>query len=441
MGTDGLTTLVAWLLTYAIHSTLLLGAAWALTSLPGLRAPRLAQTLWRTALFGGLLTASVHVFLGAPLWHTAIVERSAPAVPASLAVAPLEAVVPVTPPASVPRPFEPVTRPPPPVPAAPSPASDGGPGWSWLLLLWPAGIVVGLTRARHLEKRLVETLAGRADVVSGELDCLLRQLEREAGLVRRVRLTVSETISSPVAIGTWRPEVCLPQRALDTLAARHLEAMVAHEVAHLARADPAWLRSYRAITALLFFQPLNHLAVARLRNASEMLCDAWAARREGGRLALAECLTTVAEWILERAAPVTAPTMARRSSLLGRRVRHLLGRRAVRESPRRLGVVTAMLPVVLVLALAPGVRGTFEPAFANPEPRSPPIEAASPLAALDGEFDALAAEIDNVLDLLAETGRTRLAARLEARRRALEAGRLRLDREVKTRNELDKLNR
>ena len=55
--------LFAWLLTYALHSTLLLGIAWALTR-------RLVQShgardlIWKTALIGGLVSSSVQMIAG-----------------------------------------------------------------------------------------------------------------------------------------------------------------------------------------------------------------------------------------------------------------------------------------------------------------------------------------------------------------------------------------
>jgi hypothetical protein len=53
---------VAWLLTYAIHSTLLSGLAWLITRY--VRSHRLKDLLWKTALVGGILTATLQVFWG-----------------------------------------------------------------------------------------------------------------------------------------------------------------------------------------------------------------------------------------------------------------------------------------------------------------------------------------------------------------------------------------
>ena len=53
----------AWLLTYALHSTLLLGLAWALGRWV-VRAHAAREVLWKAALLGGLLTATVQVAAG-----------------------------------------------------------------------------------------------------------------------------------------------------------------------------------------------------------------------------------------------------------------------------------------------------------------------------------------------------------------------------------------
>ena len=49
--------LPAWLLTYAVHSTLLIGAVWLLVRRGVLTSHHLQDTFWKAALVGGLLTA------------------------------------------------------------------------------------------------------------------------------------------------------------------------------------------------------------------------------------------------------------------------------------------------------------------------------------------------------------------------------------------------
>ena len=55
-------TALAWLLTYAIHSTVLLALAWL-----AVRArrwtPAATELLWKSAMLGGILTATVQLQL------------------------------------------------------------------------------------------------------------------------------------------------------------------------------------------------------------------------------------------------------------------------------------------------------------------------------------------------------------------------------------------
>ncbi len=89
----------------------------------------------------------------------------------------------------------------------------------------------------------------------------------------------------------------LPQRAAHDLPEAELRTLLAHELAHLVRGDSTWLLISRLVCSCLAFQPLNHLARREWQRAAEYLCDGWAVSRTTGTpLALARCLTEVAGW-------------------------------------------------------------------------------------------------------------------------------------------------
>jgi len=188
------------------------------------------------------------------------------------------------------------------------------------------------------------TLAGNA----------LRYLRSEGHVQRDVRLTVSEDLSSPVALGAG--EICLPARALSELDPIRMESILAHELAHLVRRDPMWLTIARVIEAVFFFQPLNGLARRRMQEAAEFASDAWASARVARPLDLAHCLARVAEWTI--AAPrLPVPAMAeRRGRVLVRRVERLTTGRVVHEvAPGRAARLGAAVALVGLVLLAPRV--------------------------------------------------------------------------------------
>ena len=152
-------------------------------------------------------------------------------------------------------------------------------------------------------------------------------------------------------------EIVLPQRALDELDPEQQESMLAHEMAHIARRDPAWLLVSGVIECLFFFQPFHRLGRRHLQETTEYLCDEWAVEQTGRRLTLARCLAQIAGW-LERPHALPVACMARLGSPLVRRVQRLLEESPMRRSylSFRGRALVALLPLLLVSYLAPVVR-------------------------------------------------------------------------------------
>lgn len=373
--------LLAWLLTYLLHSTLLLGGAW-LVLRTGRLAPSAADVIWKAALVGGILTAGTQVALGrAPFGSLALAGATAPqatatgpgferdltapearteavgARPSHTVGSGLEDARPGTP-ASLPA------------RAAKAPSGAAGPivlGWLLVvtaLLLWFVG--------RRLV--LVGRLGDRRPVPDEGLPDLLEALRAEFGVRRRVYLSTSASISSPVALGD--DEICLPAAALRELDATQQRAMLAHELAHIERRDPQWLVFVGVVERVFFFQPLNRVARRGLQEAAEYLADDRAARYSGG-VPLARALVKVAEWI--QAAPLEVPVAGfaeERSRLTVRVARLLNGSPRMQPRSARAVLAFAVAIIGLTTAFAPGVARA--PGAAGPS--GPPQAGAGPEA-------------------------------------------------------------
>lgn len=185
---------------------------------------------------------------------------------------------------------------------------------------------------------------------------MVDELCREIGDARGVRLTATDRISVPIALGLLRPEICLPHRSLGNLSAAEQRSLLAHELAHLVRRDPAWHLTSAVIAALCFFQPLNRLAGRRLRRLSEVLCDDWAVASTGSAASLARCLTEVAGWAIERPRFFLSPGIAGGVTELGHRIQRLVDGRCGRGAPlpRRGSLLAALAAWALVGTIAPG---------------------------------------------------------------------------------------
>jgi TonB family protein len=88
----------------------------------------------------------------------------------------------------------------------------------------------------------------------------------------RVPLLTSRRIPGPLVAGSLRPKIVLPGDSAEWSPARH-RAVLAHELAHIRRRDPAILLMAEAATIVYWFHPLCWFAAARLRLESERACD------------------------------------------------------------------------------------------------------------------------------------------------------------------------
>ena len=361
---EGSWGLIAWLLTYAVHSTLLVGAAELLSHrLAGDQA--WSERLWRAALLGGLITASVAVALGGG-WTIRPGAEGTGAHREDVRQGAAESTVTSAPSEPTPRVDEAAAAPAGDPALAASPSWKQQPGQPWAVAVvasWIAVALAGLGVLLHRRFRLRRALAGRLRVDEGDLGEFLRDLARRAGYPHELSLTRSDACPVPIVLG--RREIVVPGRFLDELEPDQQRAGLAHEVAHVVRRDPAWLLAALTLERLLFFQPLNALARARLQAAGEHRCDEWALAQTGSPLALARCLAKVASWLRpEEPLLFMASAMARpRSPLIGRVERVLAGPAAPAPRLARAGV--ALLPLTVLLA-APSVSSKSAPETAQP---------------------------------------------------------------------------
>lgn len=296
----------AWLLTYLVHSSVLLSGA----ALIARWRRHVGEQAWRAAMFGGIGTSVAQAW-----WLRSHSDAFAfsTGVPSVLPNA-LSSLLPL------------------------------------VLATW-IGIasvrVYGLIRAHQTLARL---LADRTLVVSPMVGARVQALSGP----RHVSVSTSAFIQTPMVVG-WS-ELCLPVRAMTELSMAEMETVLAHEFAHLRRRDRLWLTLAAIVERALFVQPLNRVAAHQMRELAEYACDDWALRRIDMPLALASALAQVAGWLA--CAPITpfAIGMASCESLALARVRRILDPSAERLGrPRRPhDIIVVAITLVSVVVAAPG---------------------------------------------------------------------------------------
>jgi len=216
---------------------------------------------------------------------------------------------------------------------------------TWPARVWLLGSLLLLLRAAA-NRVWLAWQRGRMSLADVETGAAIARLCGALGL-RGVQARTWTRLRGPVAFGWWRPTVALPRGFSRRFTSEQREAMLAHELAHLAGRDPLWLALADTVCALAWWNPPGWWAAAQLRAASEAAADEASALVPSGPAALAESLLRFGRELAE-SGPARGLGVAGKGfrSGLGRRV-HVLLTTPVRW--RELSAVWRWSPRILAL--------------------------------------------------------------------------------------------
>ena len=213
----------------------------------------------------------------------------------------------------------------------------------WLPWLWCAGVIVMLLRligggwmVRRLDREAFTALAPA-------WQARVEALRRAMGIRRQVVVRLLQGVGLPCSARAWRPVIWLPISMLTELTAGQIEALLAHELAHVRRLDWIWNGGQRVIEALMFYHPGVWWLSRRIRQERENACDDLAVATCGDALVLAEALANLEK--LRRPAHIF--TLSADGGSLVQRVTRLIAP----HTPSRLGW---SVPVVMLAVLCSG---------------------------------------------------------------------------------------
>jgi beta-lactamase regulating signal transducer with metallopeptidase domain len=219
------------------------------------------------------------------------------------------------------------------------------------LLLLLASVFHLAVRSAQLKTVLRET-----HLPSHQLQLLFRRLCLELN-VNRCDLALTSGVQSPATCYWWRSHVLLPLELVPDLDSDQLDDVLRHELIHVRRHDYLWDRLAALGCRLVFFHPLVWLGYRHLRWERELACDYAVVReRTDARLRYAECLTSLARWVIVRTERSSGISFFSSQSLLAVRVRVLLSEPSIGSAPRQ-AARAALVSIVagISLLLVPGL--------------------------------------------------------------------------------------
>lgn len=180
--------------------------------------------------------------------------------------------------------------------------SGGGmgavPSWTdWVLpglaSMWLLGVVamLALRLGGWLHLRKIDSVDSGALPAGWAIRC--EQLRASFGIARKVAVRAGAWLVTPFTAYVLRPVIWLPLGLLTRLPADQLDALLAHELAHVRRLDWIWNLAQHWVESVLFYHPAVWWLSRCVREQRELACDALAARVIGDPVVLAEALVSL----------------------------------------------------------------------------------------------------------------------------------------------------
>jgi GWxTD domain-containing protein len=230
----------------------------------------------------------------------------------------------------------------------------------WIAPFWMLGVLA--FQLRSLAGWVAARRLRRSGICCAAADWTAR-LERLAARIRisrPVMLFESSLAEAPLVIGYLRPVILMPAGLLVGLPAAQVEAILAHELAHILRQDYLINLAQTFVEGLLFYHPAVWWISHVIRAERENCCDDVAVAVSGNARQYAAALAALEQ---NRIAASELALAATGGSLV-KRVRRIL------ESPERSRVGFAPLASALVLTLATAAGLTAWQATPTPKPQA-----------------------------------------------------------------------
>ncbi len=216
-----------------------------------------------------------------------------------------------------------------------------------IVSVWLLGVTFFILRllGSLLQIRLLRTR--HVQPLSDNWQSKLKALRRKLGIIRPIGLLESAQIQVPMVLGYLKPVILLPVGAVNNLTTEQVEAILAHELAHILRNDYLLNIIQSLIEILFYFNPAVWWISAIIRRERENCCDDIAVKLCGNSLTYAKALVELQE--LQQRVPGLAMTFSNGKNQLLQRIRRILNQPQNKSNVMEKFTATCMLLVAVLL--------------------------------------------------------------------------------------------
>lgn len=319
---------------YSLINTLWQGAVVGLLALVAFRLTRESAPQVKVRAFGWLFTLIFVSWAGTLVYLLTQSSSSTAESEASAAAVSLTAVL-----------MRPIAV------ESPSPAIE--PFLPLIVAAWGLGVgyfslrgVIGAVALRRFRTRFVTACPH-------EWRIAVRRIALSLDITRPIKILVSHKVTVPCTFGLFKTVILMPVSAISNLSTTEIEALIAHELAHIKGNDVFFNTLQICAETLLFYHPVVWWLSSQIRTAREQRCDDLAIQTIGDRAAYARALLTMEEVRGNHPNLALAahgePTKMKNQNLL-KRVQRVLGKNS--PEPRNFWLATTVACSASIAAIA-----------------------------------------------------------------------------------------
>jgi TonB family protein len=222
-----------------------------------------------------------------------------------------------------------------------------------LTVVWLTGSVVLLVLWLSKRRRFRLAMRAAPEVEATRERRALDRVRSWLGIKRDVRLSMLPGTVEPGVWGVWRPHVFIPRSMAEELSDGELEAVMMHEMVHVARWDNLIANLHRFLCCVLWFHPIVWMLDRLLLAEREQACDEEVIRLGGAPEVYASSLLKVLRFCLGWS---VAGTSNATGSNLGRRVERIMSKtNQLKLSVWQRAVVGSIAALLITLSMAAGL--------------------------------------------------------------------------------------
>ena len=162
-----------------------------------------------------------------------------------------------------------------------------------IVLIWNLVVLVLLLKTTSGFAYSQRIKSYQTNAMPTHWEAMLFQLTKKLGIKKRVGILESAIIKAPIVAGYFKPMILIPLGVVSGLSTEQVEAILAHELAHIKRNDYLANIFQSIIEVLFFYHPALWWISKNIRYERENACDDIALNANISRKALATALTNL----------------------------------------------------------------------------------------------------------------------------------------------------